>query len=197
MKPTILIGASGHAHTFTEDVVRTMHQDCERPIIFALSNPTSKAECTAEEAYNWTDGKAIFASGSPFPPVRIEGRIFVPGQGNNMFIFPGVGLGAVACGATKVTDEMFFTAAKTLAHIVTEDELAAGTIYPDLGKIRQISLAIASAVCMLAWEQGLARYAEPDDVREYVRACMYHPDYRPYTPSEAMGQSTRRRNLLY
>jgi len=180
VKPTILIGASGHAHTFTEDVVRTMHRDCERPIIFALSNPTSKAECSAAEAYNWTAGKAIFASGSPFPPVRIDGRIFVPGQGNNMFIFPGVGLGAVACGAIKVTDEMFFTAAKTLAHIVTEDELAAGTIYPDLGKIRQISLAIASAVCMLAWEQGLARYAEPDDVREYVRACMYHPDYRPY-----------------
>jgi malate dehydrogenase (oxaloacetate-decarboxylating)(NADP+) len=180
VKPTILIGASGHAHTFTEDVVRTMHQDCERPIIFALSNPTSKAECSAAEAYNWTDGKAIFASGSPFPPVRIDGRIFVPGQGNNMFIFPGVGLGAVACGASKVTDEMFFTAAKTLAQIVTADELAAGTIYPDLGKIRQISLAIASAVCMLAWEQGLARYAEPDDVREYVRACMYHPDYRPY-----------------
>jgi len=181
IKPTILIGASGHAHTFTEDVVRTMNEDCKRPIIFALSNPTSKAECTAQEAYGWTGGSAIFASGSPFPPVRIEGRIFVPGQGNNMFIFPGVGLGAVAGGARKVTGEVFFTAAKTLAHIVTEEELAAGTIYPDLGKIRQISLAIASAVCMLAWEQGLARYAEPDDIREYVRACMYHPDYRPYT----------------
>jgi malate dehydrogenase (oxaloacetate-decarboxylating)(NADP+) len=181
IKPTILIGASGHAHTFTEDVVRTMHTDCKRPIIFALSNPTSKAECTAQQAYSWTSGTAIFASGSPFPPVRIEGRIFVPGQGNNMFIFPGVGLGAVACGAQKVTDEMFFTAAKTLAHLVTDDEMAAGTIYPDLGRIRQISLAIASAVCMLAWEQGLARYAEPEDIREYVRACMYHPEYRPYT----------------
>jgi malate dehydrogenase (oxaloacetate-decarboxylating)(NADP+) len=181
IKPTILIGASGHAHTFTEDVVRTMQTDCKRPIIFALSNPTSKAECTAQQAYSWTNGTAIFASGSPFPPVRIDGRIFVPGQGNNMFIFPGVGLGAVACGAQKVTDEMFFTAAKTLAHLVTEDEMAAGTIYPDLGRIRQISLAIASAVCMLAWEQGLARYAAPDDIREYVRACMYHPEYRPYT----------------
>jgi malate dehydrogenase (oxaloacetate-decarboxylating)(NADP+) len=180
VKPTILIGASGHAHTFTEPVLKAMQKDCERPIVFALSNPTSKAECSAEEAYAWTDGKAIFASGSPFPPVRIGGRIFVPGQGNNMFIFPGVGLGAVACGASKVTDEMFFTAAKTLAHIVTEDELAAGTIYPDLGKIRQISLAIASAVCMLAWEQGLAGHAEPDDIREYVRSCMYHPGYRPY-----------------
>jgi malate dehydrogenase (oxaloacetate-decarboxylating)(NADP+) len=180
VKPTVLIGASGQPRTFTEPVVKAMQAECEQPIVFALSNPTSKAECTAEEAYRWTGGKAIFASGSPFPPVRVEGRIFVPGQGNNMFIFPGVGLGAVACGADRVTDEMFFTAAKTLAHIVTEDELRAGTIYPDLGKIRQISLAIASAVCMLAWEQGLARYAEPDDIREYVRTCMYHPAYRPY-----------------
>jgi malate dehydrogenase (oxaloacetate-decarboxylating)(NADP+) len=180
VKPTIMIGASGHAHTFSEDVVKEMNKHCKRPVIFALSNPTSKAECTAEEAYQWTDGKAIFASGSPFPPVRMGGRIFVPGQGNNMFIFPGVGLGAVVCGARKVTDEMFFTAAKTLAHMVTEEELAAGTIYPDLAKIRQISLAIAAAVARLAWEQGLAKYAEPKDIRQYVRDRMYQPDYRPY-----------------
>jgi malate dehydrogenase (oxaloacetate-decarboxylating)(NADP+) len=180
VKPTILIGATGTPRLFTEEVVKAMYAECDRPVIFALSNPTSKAECTAEQAYSWTDGRAVFASGSPFPAVRIEGRIFVPGQGNNMFIFPGVGLGAVVSGASKITDEMFFAAAKTLAHIVTEDELQAGTIYPDLGKIRQISLAIASAVAMLAWEQGLARYAEPDDIREYVRSCMYHPEYRPY-----------------
>ena len=180
VKPTILIGASGQAHTFTEDVVKTMHKHCEQPIIFALSNPTTKAECTAEEAYHWTHGAAIFASGSPFPAVRLNGKVFVPGQGNNMFIFPGVGLGAVVCGASKVTDEMFFTAAKTLAHMVTEEELNAGTIYPDLGKIRQITLAIAAAVCRLAWDQGLAQYPEPDDIRQYVRDCMYHPDYRPY-----------------
>jgi malate dehydrogenase (oxaloacetate-decarboxylating)(NADP+) len=180
VRPTILIGASGHAHTFTEGVVKQMQKHCDQPVIFALSNPTTKAECTAEEAYNWTDGKAIFASGSPFAPVRYEGRIFVPGQGNNMFIFPGIGLGAVVCGASKVTDEMFFAAAKTLAHMVTEEELRAGTIYPDLGKIRQISAAIAAAVCRLAWDQGLARYAEPEDIRQYVRDCMYHPEYRPY-----------------
>ncbi len=180
VKPTIMIGASGQAHTFSEDVVREMYRHCKMPVIFALSNPTSKAECTAEEAYEWTDGKAIFASGSPFPPVRMGGKIYVPGQGNNMFIFPGVGLGAVVCGARKVTDEMFFTAAKTLAHMVTEEELAAGTIYPDLAKIRQISLAIAAAVARLAWEQGLARYAEPKDIRQYTRDRMYQPDYRPY-----------------
>jgi malate dehydrogenase (oxaloacetate-decarboxylating)(NADP+) len=180
VKPTIIIGASGHPHTFTEEVVKEMYRHCKQPVIFALSNPTSKAECTAEEAYTWTGGNAIFASGSPFPPVRLEGRIFVPGQGNNMFIFPGVGLGAVVCGARKVTDEMFFVAAKTLAHMVTEEELEAGTIYPDLAKIRQISLAIAAAVARLAWEQGLAQYAEPKDIRQYVRDRMYHPDYRPY-----------------
>jgi malate dehydrogenase (oxaloacetate-decarboxylating)(NADP+) len=113
VRPTVLIGASGHAHTFTEEVVTAMYRHCERPVVFALSNPTSKAECTAEEAYRWTEGNAIFASGSPFPPVRYEGRVYVPGQGNNMFVFPGVGLGAVVSGASKVTDEMFFAAAKT------------------------------------------------------------------------------------
>lgn len=180
VKPTVMIGASGVAHTFSEEVVKEMYRHCKQPVIFALSNPTSKSECTAQEAYEWTDGSAVFASGSPFPPVRINGRIFVTGQGNNMFIFPGVGLGAVVSGASKVTDEMFFTAAKTLARMVTEEELAAGTVYPDLAKIRHISLAIASAVARLAWEQGLAKYEEPEDIRQYVRDRMYHPDYRPF-----------------
>ncbi len=180
VKPTILIGASGRPQTFTRKVIEAMHHRCERPIVFALSNPTTKSECTAEQAYNWTNGDAIFASGSPFHAVRVNGKIFVPGQGNNMFIFPGVGLGAVVCGARKVTDEMFYAAAKTLAHMVTEEELNSGTVYPDLGKIRQISLAIATAVCRLAYDNGLARYAEPEDIRQHVRDCMYHPDYRPY-----------------
>ena len=180
VKPTILIGASGRPQTFTKKVIEAMHRRCDRPIIFALSNPTTKSECTAEQAYNWTNGDAIFASGSPFHAVRVNGKIFVPGQGNNMFIFPGVGLGAVICGARKVTDEMFYMAAKTLAHMVTEEELSSGTVYPDLGKIRQISLAIATAVCRLAYDNGLARYAEPEDIRQHVRDCMYHPDYRPY-----------------
>jgi malate dehydrogenase (oxaloacetate-decarboxylating)(NADP+) len=180
VKPNILIGASGRPQTFSRKVIQAMHRRCDRPIIFALSNPTTKSECTAEQAYNWTNGDAIFASGSPFHAVRIDGKIFVPGQGNNMFIFPGVGLGAVVCGARKVTDEMFYTAAKTLAHMVTEEELNSGTVYPDLGKIRQISLAIATAVCRLAYDNDLARYSEPEDIRKHVRDCMYHPDYRPY-----------------
>jgi malate dehydrogenase (oxaloacetate-decarboxylating)(NADP+) len=180
IKPTILIGCSGQPRTFTEDVVNAMYAHCHEPVIFALSNPTSKSECTAEEAYTWTEGNAIFASGSPFRRVRLGGRIFIPGQGNNMFIFPGMGLGAIVSGATKITDEMFFTAAKTLAHMVTDEELAAGTLYPDLSKIRQISLGIAASVCRLAWDSGLARYDEPEDIREQVRAAMWHPDYRPY-----------------
>jgi malate dehydrogenase (oxaloacetate-decarboxylating)(NADP+) len=182
VKPTVLIGASGMRGSFSKDIVQAMHSHCERPIIFSLSNPTSKSECTASEAYNWTDGKAVFASGSPFPPVRLKGRIYIPGQGNNMFIFPGVGLGAIACGANRVTDEMFFTAARTLAHMVTDKELQAGTLYPDLGKIRQISLSIAAAICRLAWDSGLARYDEPEDIREHVRKCMWQPEYRPYNP---------------
>ena len=180
VKPTILIGCSGQPRTFTEDVIRQMHANCPEPVIFALSNPTSKSECTAEQAYTWTEGNAIFASGSPFRRVRLGGRIFIPGQGNNMFIFPGMGLGAIVSGASKITDEMFFTAAKTLAHMVTDEELAAGTLYPDLTKIRQISLAIAASVCRLAWDCELARYEEPDDIREAVRAAMWHPEYRPY-----------------
>ena len=180
VKPTVLIGCSGQPRTFTEDVIKSMYAHCPEPVIFALSNPTSKSECTAEEAYTWTEGNAIFASGSPFRRVRLGGRIFIPGQGNNMFIFPGMGLGAIVSGASKITDEMFFTAAKTLAHMVTDEELAAGTLYPDLSKIRQISLAIAASVCRLAWDRGLARYEEPEDIREAVRAAMWHPEYRPY-----------------
>ena len=180
IKPTVLVGVSGQPQVFTEEVLVSMVRGCEQPVVFALSNPTAKSECTAEQAYRWTGGKAIFASGSPFDPVRMHGKVFVPGQGNNMFIFPGVGLGAVACGARKVTDSMFFIAAKTLAHMVTDSELGTGTVYPDLRKIRQISLSIATAVCRQAYREGLATYDEPDDIRSFVRDSMYHPDYRPY-----------------
>ena len=180
IEPTVLIGASGRAQSFTREVLAEMNRHCTNPVVFALSNPTSKSECSAEQAYGWTGGKAIFASGSPFRPVRLKGRIFIPGQGNNMFIFPGIGLGAVASGSKHVTDEMFFVAAKTLAQMVTDEELEAGTLYPDLAKIRQISLSIATAVCRLAWDRDLARYDEPEDIRDYVRRCMWHPEYRPY-----------------
>jgi len=187
IKPTVLIGASGQGQSFTREIIEATHLHCERPTVFALSNPTSKSECTAEQAYAWTGGAAIFASGSPFDPVRLNGRIYIPGQGNNMFIFPGIGLGAVLSATKSVTDAMFYTAANTLAHMVTEEELAAGTVYPDLGKIRQISLAIATAVCRLAHKEGLAQVPEPEDIRTYVRNNMYHPEYINYTPAELVG----------
>lgn len=183
VKPTILVGVSGQGQTFTEDVVKEMMKFSDQPIIFALSNPTTKSECTAQQAYKWTKGKAIFASGSPFDPVRMRGKIYVPGQGNNMFIFPGVGLGAALCQAKKVTDAMFYTAAKTLAEMVTEEELALRTVYPDLRKIRKISLTIAVAVCEMAFDEGLARVDRPDDIKAWVKKNMYVPEYPRYVPA--------------
>jgi len=180
VKPTILVGVSGQGQTFTEDIVKQMMKYSDQPIIFALSNPTTKSECTAQQAYKWTKGRAIFASGSPFDPVRMKGKIYVPGQGNNMFIFPGVGLGAAMCQAKKVTDAMFYTAAKTLAHLVTEEELALRTVYPDLRKIRKISLTIATAVCEMAFDEGLARVERPENIKAWVKKNMYVPDYPKY-----------------
>ncbi len=180
VRPTILIGVSTQPGAFTEGVIREMHRHTPRPIVFPLSNPTAKAECTAEQAYSWTQGAALFASGSPFPPVTYEGRIFVPGQCNNMYIFPGVGMGAVICRAKAVTDGMFHAAARTLAEQVSDDSLAAGRLYPDLGIIREISAQIAAAVCDVAFEQGIAGIDRPDDLRGFIKARMYYPRYVPY-----------------
>ena len=176
----MLIGVSGQAGAFTEEALREMSLHCERPIVFPLSNPTTKAECTAEQAYVWTSGAAIFASGSPFQPVTWAGRLFVPGQCNNMYIFPGVGMGAVSCRASRVTDRMFYVAARTLAEQVGEDSLGVGRLYPDLTMIRQISTRIAAAVCEVAFEQGVAGIERPDDLEVFIRGCMFHPHYVPY-----------------
>ncbi len=184
VKPTILVGVSGQGQTFTEPIVKEMLNYSDQPIIFALSNPTTKSECTAEQAYRWTAGKAIFASGSPFDPVRMGGKIFVPGQGNNMFIFPGVGLGASLCQASKVTDAMFYMAAKTLAEMVTEEELKLRTVYPDLRKIRSISATIAAAVCKMAFDEGLAGIDEPENILEFVEESMFKPEYPKYVAAE-------------
>jgi malate dehydrogenase (oxaloacetate-decarboxylating)(NADP+) len=176
----VLIGASGHAHTFTEEVVRTMHKHSEQPIIFALSNPTSKAECSAKEVYTWTNGKAIFASGSPFDSVELGGRQFVPGQGNNVYIFPGVGLGAVACKARRITNDMFLTAAKTLAALVTPADLQQGSVYPSLRKIKAISTLIAMAVAEAAYEKKLAAASKPIDLKAFIKSTMWEPVYVDY-----------------
>lgn len=177
LKPTALIGVSGQPRTFTQEIVERMAEYNEQPIIFALSNPTSKAECTAEQAYTWSNGRAIYASGSPFAPVEYKGKAYVPGQGNNSYIFPGVGLGVTAIAARHVTDEMFMTAAKTLALQVKEDDLAMGRIYPPLQDIRKVSSAIAVAVAEVAYQQGLAAVPRPDDLLAYVKSQMFDPTY--------------------
>ena len=180
LKPTAIVGVSGQPGTFSQPVLAAMARLNEHPIVFALSNPTSKAECTAEQAYTWTEGRAVFASGSPFAPVTLGDRTFVPGQGNNAYIFPAVGLGAIASEAELVTDEMFFEAAKALARQVSEDNLEQGLIYPPLTEIREVSAAIAAAVAEVAYKRGLTAQPKPDNVRQHIEAQMYVPDYKCY-----------------
>ncbi len=180
LRPTVLVGVSGMPKSFTQGVVEAMARHNPRPVILALSNPTSKAECTAEEAYGWSQGRAIFASGSPFPPVTLEGRRFVPGQGNNAYIFPGVGLGVLSCGARRVTDSMFSHAAKALAQEVQESDLQQGRIYPALQRMREVSAAIAVAVAEEAYRLNLAEVPRPADLRGHVAGQMYQPQYPSY-----------------
>ncbi len=180
LKPTALIGVSSQGGAFTQPIIERMAALNKRPIIFALSNPTSKAECTAANAYGWTNGAAIFASGSPFDPVTLNGHTLVPGQGNNVYIFPGVGFGALVSQARQITDEMFLVAARTLAEMVSESDLAMGRVYPSLTQIRAVSLAIATAVAEEAHRTGLAQGPRPRDLEADVRSRMFEPVYRSY-----------------
>jgi malate dehydrogenase (oxaloacetate-decarboxylating)(NADP+) len=183
LRPTALLGLSAQAAAFSEPVLRALAEANPRPIVFALSNPTAKAECTAEQAYRWTDGRAVFASGSPFDPVEVAGQRFVPGQGNNAYIFPGLGLGAIVAGARRITDGMFLAAAETLAREVDQQSLAAGTVYPPLRRIREVSLAIAVQVAQVARREGVAALELGEDLVETIRARMYEPVYPEYFPS--------------
>ncbi|KAK9079462.1 hypothetical protein SSX86_001134 [Deinandra increscens subsp. villosa] len=181
IKPTVLIGTSGVGRQFTQEVVETMSSLNEKPLIMALSNPTSQAECTAEEAYTWSKGRAIFASGSPFDPVTYEGKVFVPGQANNAYIFPGFGLGLIMCGATRVHDDLLLAASEGLASQVTEEEHAKGIIFPPFSCIRKISANIAAAVADKAYELGLASLQpRPEDLVKFAESCMYSPVYPSY-----------------
>jgi malate dehydrogenase (oxaloacetate-decarboxylating)(NADP+) len=180
LKPTVIIGVAAVGGTFSRDVLEEMARFNARPIVFALSNPTSKAECTAEQAYQWTAGSALFASGSPFDPVKVDGRTFVPRQGNNSYIFPGVGLGAIVSKTRRITNEMFMAAARTLAGLVDEADLAQGSLYPALSRIREVSAAIAAAVAESAYTDGLAGKPRPADVLADVRSQMYDPRYASY-----------------
>ncbi|KAH7425469.1 hypothetical protein KP509_11G055800 [Ceratopteris richardii] len=181
IKPTILIGTSGVGKTFTQEVIETFASYNEKPVIFALSNPTSQSECTAEQAYTWSKGRAIFASGSPFDPVTYEGRTFVPGQGNNAYIFPGIGHGVLVSGAIRMHDDMLLAAARSLAAQVEQEHLDQGLNYPPFQNIRKISANIAVAVAEKAYELGLAtRLPKPANLLSYAESCMYSPAYRQY-----------------
>ena len=175
IRPHVLIGATGAPGTFTREVVEGMSAINERPVIFALSNPTSKAECTAEQAYAWSGGRAVFSSGSPFAPVKVGEKLLRPGQGNNAYVFPGIGLGAVACQARTLPDELFLVAARTLARQVDAQRLEEACLYPPLTEIRKISLAIAVAVAEKAYATKLARRRRPARLRQSIARSMYDP----------------------
>jgi len=175
IKPTGIIGVSAQPKVFDRTIVELMSELNERPIIFPLSNPTHLAECSAEEAYQWSKGKVLFASGSPFDKVVLDGKHYVPGQGNNAYIFPGIGLGVVVSGSKHVTNDMMRIAAKALSEQVCESDVASGCLYPPLSSIRAVSEKIAIAVAEEAYARGLTTKSRPDDVGEAVRAAMYQP----------------------
>jgi len=177
IKPHVIIGATGSPGSFTEEAVRLMGKHNERPIIFALSNPTANAECTAEQAYEWTDGRAVFASGSPFDPVELAGQAYHPSQCNNVYVFPGVGLGALTCDAREITDGMLLAAARALADMVDSDTRNAGGLYPKLTDVRAISIAVARAVVETAVQEGVAQQDLPDDIEAMIIERMYQPAY--------------------
>jgi malate dehydrogenase (oxaloacetate-decarboxylating)(NADP+) len=177
LKPTGIIGVSTVPKLFNREVIEAMAKINERPIIFPYSNPTSRSECTAEEAYRWSGRRAVFASGSPFPPVEIDGRHFVPGQGNNVYIFPAMGMAVFATEATRVTEDMFIVAAQAVAEQVTQENLSMGLIYPPQSHILNASLHVAERIAACIFEKGLARVSRPDDVGVLVRARAYRPVY--------------------
>jgi malate dehydrogenase (oxaloacetate-decarboxylating)(NADP+) len=179
-QPTVLVGVSGQGGAFSEQVLRTMAALNRRPVILALSNPTTHSECTAEAAYRSSDGRAIFASGSPSTPVTVAGMVLLPAQANNAYIFPGIGLGALLSGASRISESMFAEAARTLAEMVTEDELARGTILPPMGRIREVSARIAESVMEVARREGVASAGLPEKLEPFIRESMYQPVYNEY-----------------
>ncbi|XP_071589348.1 NADP-dependent malic enzyme, mitochondrial isoform X1 [Heliangelus exortis] len=186
VKPTAIIGVAAVAGAFTEKILKDMAAFNERPIVFALSNPTSKAECTAEQCYLLTEGRGIFASGSPFSKVTLpNGQTFFPGQGNNAYVFPGVALGVIACGVRHISEDIFLLTAESIAAEVTEQNLAEGRLYPPLDRIREVSLKIAVKIVEWAYKHGLASwYPEPADKEAFVKQLVYSPDYDSFVIDE-------------
>jgi malate dehydrogenase (oxaloacetate-decarboxylating)(NADP+) len=178
IKPTAIIGVSTVGGAFNRQVIENMSAVNERPVIFPYSNPTSHSECTAEQAYNWSKGSAIFASGSPFPPVEYNGKIFTPGQGNNVFIFPAVGMAIYATEAKRVTDDMFITAAEAVAEQISQENFDSGLIYPPISSIRAVSVNVAVRVADEIFSSGLAGIKRPKDLRKFILSKVYEPVYK-------------------
>jgi len=180
IRPTALIGISGQANAFSKNVLELMKGINDYPLVFALSNPTSSSECTAENAYKWTRGKCLFASGSPFDSVEIEGKTFIPGQGNNAYIFPGVGLGIILSQAEVISDDLFLAAAETLSILVSDKELSSGQLYPSIKDIKKVSKEIAITVAKKAFSEGLTNMAIPQDIESSLDRIIYNPVYPDY-----------------
>ena len=180
IKPTALIGISGQANAFSKNILELMKDINDYPLVFALSNPTSSSECTAENAYKWTRGKCLFASGSPFDSVEIEGKTFIPGQGNNAYIFPGVGLGIILSQAEVISDDLFLAAAETLSILVSNKELSSGQLYPSIKDIKKVSKEIAITVAKKAFSEGLTNMAIPQNIESSLDRIIYNPVYPDY-----------------
>jgi malate dehydrogenase (oxaloacetate-decarboxylating)(NADP+) len=177
LEPTVLIGACAVSGAFSQSVLAAMARVSPRPIVWALSNPTSKSECTAEQAYAWTQGRAIFASGSPFDPVELDGRVHAPSQANNACVFPGLGLGLLVSGAARATDEMLLAAADAVSRQVSDADLERGRIFPAASRLRDVATAVAAAVAETAYDQGHASKPRSSDVRAEILSLMYEPQY--------------------
>ncbi|XP_075354398.1 NADP-dependent malic enzyme isoform X1 [Mycteria americana] len=194
IKPSVLIGVAAIGGAFTKQILQDMAALNERPIIFALSNPTSKAECTAEQCYKYTEGRGVFASGSPFDPVTLpSGQTLYPGQGNNAYVFPGVALGVISCGLKHIGEDVFLTTAEVIAQQVSEENLQEGRLYPPLVTIQHVSLKIAVRIAEEAYRNNTASiYPQPKDLEAFIRSQVYSTDYNSFVadsytwPEEAM-----------
>lgn len=183
VKPTILVGSSGTPGAFTEEAIRAMGEVNERPIVFPISNPTSKTEAIPADILKWTGGRALIATGSPFDPVQIDGETHLIGQANNAFVFPGVGLGTIVSEAREVTEDLFLAAAEALAAHVPEERLAQGSLYPSQQELRTVSRAIAIEVVRIARDLGIGRALPDEEIPDAVDAAMWIPEYREYEPA--------------
>ena len=183
-RPTTLIGVSGQPGAFSEQIVRTMAENNRRPVIFPLSNPTSRAEATPADVERWSDGRAVIGTGSPFPPLERDGRPFKVDQTNNSYIFPGVGLGVIAVQARRITDTMFMAAAKALAALSPARADPSANLLPPVTALHDVSIAVARATALQAFKEGLTDFAE-NEIEPAIHAKMWSPKYLPYHRTRA------------